>query len=326
MPLPSAVKKIGEEAERQAAGMKGAPEVAPTEPVAQPKPAPQPIAEPEDWETRFKNLRSQRNESSDLVKQQSEQIATLQQTVTDGQKQVTDLLARLDKAPPKVSADDTAEAAYQEWLRKVPKRIIDEYDETWLRDQYELQKAQRPTAPKVDSDLDKRLKAVEQRSVVNEQHQEKTERGQYEEAMDEAFPNDEWINLTNSDNDAWKAFCNEAISPVDSRTYGQILTEAHTAADSHSASWVLNQFKTRNSSGKPNPLNNLLTPEGGAGGDPQQDLRDKTQSFTVSQVNEFYNRVAMDVGKSNPKYTPEEAKAIESQIIAAQTAGTILPG
>lgn len=344
MPLPSAVQKIAENAERQAVeqGMKGAPGEAPAgeQPAAQPTPAQPPIAvapEPgtptDNWEDRYKNLRAKRDET---IEQQGKQVVELQQMVAKSQERIDELLVRLDKATaqpePAIDPKDVKEAAYQEWLNKIPKRFIDDYDETWLRDQFELQQYMAPNVqPSADPDLVKRLEAAEQRLKGLDQVQQKTAREQYEDDMDAAFPNDEWINLTSSSDESWIAFCNEVVSPVDTRSYGQVLEQAHNTADSRSAIWVLAQFKTqRDGQGTDgdagNPLDIHLTPEGGSGGDPIQDLDAKTESFTATQVNDFYKQAAMDTGKPNPKYSPEEAKAIEMKIIAAQGAGKILPG
>ena len=102
MAIPSAVRKQGEESERQAKelGMTGAPgttpealkpaEQQPAKPPAQSTTAPPPE---ENWELRYKNLRAERDKRLDALEKRNEE---LQQLVTDSQQRVNDLLERLE--------------------------------------------------------------------------------------------------------------------------------------------------------------------------------------------------------------------------------------
>ena len=101
----------------------------------------------------------------------------------------------------------------------------------------------------------------------------------------------------------------------------------------HKVIWVLNQYKqsldAKQSADatitqQQNPLEGLVSPEsatGGTGTDPISELSNQTESFTLSQVNQFFKDVA-----TTHKYSAEQASEIEGRIKAAQAAGNILPG
>lgn len=324
MAIPSAVRKQGEESERLAteSGMKGAPNAPeavqqPAQPAA-PQPAPQPSNE--NWEERYKSLRTKRDERVDALEKRNEE---LQGMVTDSQRQINELLGRLDQAsrtPEKQpSPEDRNEEAYQAWLKKVPKRFTDEYEESWLRDQFELAQTMMPTAKGPDPELVKRLEAAEQELSTTKQERVKSARERYNEAMDEAFPNDEWVTMTNSGAQEWVDFCARTSSPADPRTYGEILMQAHESCNSDVARWVLNTYKQQGRQGG-NPLDEMITPDGAAGNQ-GADVYANVETFTLSQVNQIFKDIA-----TSKKYTKEQAADLESRISKAQQAGKIIPG
>ena len=170
-----------------------------------------------------------------------------------------------------------------------------------------------------DPELVKRLEAAEQELSVTKQARVQTARERYNEAMDNAFPDDEWVTMTNSGAQSWKDFCNRQSSPADPRTFGEILMNAHETCNSGVATWVLNTYKREEQTGA-DPLAGHITPES-AGGDPSADIGAQVDTFTVSQVNAIFKDIA-----TTRKYTAAEAASLQDRIQRAQQAGKIIPG
>ena len=197
-----------------------------------------------------------------------------------------------------------------------------EYEDSFWETQYIIQMnsvATQSNAP--DTALQNRINTLEQHQVL-------TDGQQYEKQMDAAYPDDAWIHMASGDD--WQGFCAKQVSPVDTRTFGQVVKEGSESHQAETVIWVLKQYErhllTLNAdaaSGKVDPLTGLLTPGGSAGdgGDPISQINAQAETFTVTQVNEFFKDVA-----TTKKYTAEQAAAIETQITAAQAAGKIIQG
>lgn len=312
MPLPSAVQAISDRAEKMAieSGM----QTQPTEPAAAPAtpeavtPAPAPEkVEQDDWKERYSRYRTATDQT----------IADLRQTAANSDNTIAQLKAQLDELANKVNAAPVVETgSYEQWLEKVPARLKDEYTEEYLRDQYELSKLNTPV---VDT---QHIKELETKLDGVLKTQEVSAATRYEQAMDAAFPDDKWITMTNGED--WNKFCSQRVSPIDRRLWGDVVKQASAGHDSDTVTWVLRQFQSTLDTKPPvveeNPLLGQLTPEGGAGSDPASEADAAAPTFTSSQVTKFYE----DVTKR--KYTPEQAKDIEQQILAAQKAGKITQG
>ncbi len=324
--LPKAVQQIGDAAEQAAvdAGIKPGSKPASAEPAA----APVSKVDPDNYEERYKRYKAQ---TDDTIADLRKQIADLTSTITEMQKQNSDLMQQLAaKAIP--AADTTAtsqpadpkdtEAAYKAWHDALPQKYKDDYTEDYLRDQfYFLQTMggqQANASPDNLQDLETKVDQVMQ-------YQEKTAQQLYEDAMDEAYPDDKWIKLTKEPD--WGKFCARTVSPVDQRTYGSIVKGANESHDATSVIWVLGQYEkyktdldAANNETAPDPREEMITPEGGAGGDAIEEISAQADTYTVSQVQRFYE------DRTKGKYTDEEFKAIEQSIIRAQNAGKIIPG
>jgi len=334
MGLPTAVQAIGDAAEQQAIelGLKPGSKPATAEP-AQPVKKVEKV-DPENYEERYKRYKVTTDET---IADQRKQISDLTNSLAQMQQQVTNLTQQLAaKATPApataepskvVTADpNDNEAAYKQWYDALPQRMKDDYTDEFLRDQFFFQSTsmgQQAAAAPADE-----LNEIKTTVESLRQHQQKTEAQLYEEAMDEAYPNDAWINMTREPE--WAAFCARQVSPVDQRSYGDIVkqgSETHTAS---TVIWVLQQYQQYKSdlggqgssseSADTSGMESLLTPEGGAGGDAIAEITAGADTYTQSQVTQFYN----DMTKG--KYSPEEFQAIEESIIRAQQAGKIIQG
>lgn len=336
MALPKAVQAIGDAAEAAAveAGMTpGSKPATPQTPVsavpAEPAPA-EPKIDPDNYKERFARYK----ESTDVtISELRQTLAQTQTTLAEIQRQNQELITKLTStptapAPSTPSAEDVEEAGFQAWLGKLSKKIRDDYEENFLRDQYAIQMAtavEQKADPKPDNELNELKETVSQLKQVAE----KTDAQLYEEAMDEAYPKDAWIKMTQEQE--WGPFCAKQVSPVDQRTYGDIVEQGNKTHVANTVIWVLKQYEQHLSeleaaskgTIEQDPLTSQLTPEGAGGGgsDPITAINAQAETFTQSQVTQFFNDVA-----TTKKYSAEQAAAIEKQIIAAQAAGKIVPG
>lgn len=330
MGLPRKVQEISDAAEAaaQQAGMKpGSQTSVQDNPVtAAPDKKPEAKVDQDDYKERFFRYK---NSTDQTIADLRQTLGQVQNTLADAQRQNQEISSQLNELrnqKPDVldkSTSNQADAAYKIWLNKLPAHIKEEYQEDYLRDQYDLQMSfntDKP-APKND-DFD----SLKQTVSEVKQYQEKTQAQLYEEAMDKAYPDDKWIKLTQTED--WGEFCAKRLSPVDQRTYGEIVDQGNKTHNANTVIWVLSEYEKHLQtldSKKENvvdPLAAHLTPEtAGNGGDPIKSITEQTETFTLSQVNQFFKDIA-----TTDKYTPEEAKVIEQKIIAAQAAGKILPG
>lgn len=331
MAIPKAVQAIGDAAEAAAveAGIKdgGKPvQAAPAAP-AEPAPAVNQKVDPDDYKERYSRYKATTDQTISELRQT---LADVQATLTETQRQNQELIKKLNTAP--AAAPSTVEPAaptnnddaYKAWLARLPQSIKDEYTEDYLRDQFIIQTT---AAGQKSNESPDNLKELEQRVGHIEQVAVKTEAQLYEEAMDEAFPNDAWITMTNGPE--WSTFCAKRVSPVDQRTYGEIVKQGNENHVATTVIWVLNEYQQYlsdlgqggDTGTVKDPLESQLTPEGGAGGDPVSEINAQAETFTVSQVNQFFKDVA-----TTKKYTPEQATAIEDSIKRAQAANKIIQG
>lgn len=329
--LPKAVQAIGDAAEAAAieSGMKpGKPVETASSQLAAVASAPTSKVDQNDYKKRYVNYKKTTDKTISELRQT---LATTQATLADTQRLNQELQSSAasstvvsPSAPaaiPAAASDELTKNSpvYLAYLDKLPKSIKDEYTEDYLFDQFVIQSSVGTTGSGTSAmhDLEEKVNNIAAT-------QEKTVRQLFEEEMDSAFPNDEWIILT--ERPEWDGFCRQSVSPVDQRTNGQLVDEANRGNASKNIIWVLNEFKKHlqmlDSSKPADPLESQLTPEGaGSGtGSPADDISVRTETFTQSQVSKFYVDVTKNV------YTPEEAKAIEANILAADTAGNIIPG
>lgn len=336
MPIPTAVQKIGDNAEALAVeqGMTGAPG-APANPgespplAAVPDPAAQPATEkvdPDNYKERFSRYKTQTDQTiADL----RGSLTASQQTITALQSQVQTLTAQAHAAPADpatpvtLPADLSNDPGYKAWFDRLPSEKGD-YEDSHLRFLYGTYLAgqQGQKAPDNLAELEQKVDRVAQ-------FQEKTAGQLYEEAMDHAYPNDAWISMASGPD--WQDFCQDQVSPVDTRTYGAIVEQGSNSHSANTVIWVLQQYQKHlialnsgDPGGKPaDPLAGQLTPDGAGGGsgDPIEEVNAKAQTFTLSQVNEFYKEAA-----TGNTYTPEQVSSIEKEIQAAQAAGKIIEG
>lgn len=328
MALPRAVQAISDAAEKAAvdSGIKGMPGESAGNLLATPDPA-APRNDPENYRERFAGLTKTHQE----YKQSTEatmaslraSLATSQQTITQLQSQVQSLTAQANAAPAGqvTNANSDNDAGFDEWFKSLPKRLQDEYDEGYLRDQYLIQTTANKGKPNSDG-----LSALQQKINQLESSQALTAGQAYEAAMDAAFPNDGWITMASGSD--WNDFCRETVSPVDTRTWGQIVKQGSDSHNAASVIWVLKQYQQylsglNGGTAPANPVESLITPDGSGGGtgNPIDSFNAQGTTFTLSQVNKFFKDVA-----TGNKYTAEQAAAIEKQITAAHEAGKILQG
>ncbi|HFD86868.1 MAG TPA: hypothetical protein ENJ35_04235 [Gammaproteobacteria bacterium] len=335
MPLPRAVQEIGDAAEASAVklGIKpGNPPVDengnPAAPVTSAQPAATVTAiDPDErykkLEERFKKYKAQNDQVVFDLRQEN---SGLRQSVDTLTAQVEKLNANPAPATPAAPVIDT-DTGFKAYYEKLPQSIKDEYTEAYLKDMYIIQQTGAPTAPATQPE---NIANLEERINRAEQFQEKTRAQLYEEAMDNAFPNNAWITMTDKTSESWNDFCGHTVSPADQRAYGAIIKQGSDEHNAQVVIWVLKQYQQylseldSGAGGAPevNPLELHLTPEGDGGSpDPVQELSAQSQTFTVSQVTQFY----IDVATGN-KYTPERAAEIEKQILTAQSVGKIIEG
>ena len=331
MPLPSAVQKIGDAAEAAAeqAGMKtGGKPLQPVETASAVINEPAKV-DPSDYKERYSRFKATTDNTIAELRQniveRDQKLAAQNATISELRTQVAQKTTA-QTIPEKSLAGTKEDPAYKTWFDNLSQHLKDEYTEDYLFDQFAIQQSLAPKQEKPAKSND--LSELETRVNNLAQFQEKTKAELYEDEMDTAFPNDEWITLANGPE--WSKFCLQTVSAVDGRTYGDIVkqgSESHTAA---TVTWVLNQFKQHQKStleantDKPvNALAGMVTPEGsgGGGGDPISEINAQAETFTQSQVTQFFNDVA-----TTKKYSAEQAGAIEKQIMAAQTAGKIIQG
>ena len=331
--LPKAVQAIGDAAEQAAidAGIKdgGKPAQAAHAP-AEPAPAINKKVDPDNYEERYKRYKAT---TDDTINDLRKQVSDLTNSVTQKKQHNSDLVQKLAaaSATPATATDTTSkttadpndnEVAYKAWLDGLPQRIKDDYTEDYLRDQFFFQSTAKGQQSAAVPD---NLHELEAKVEKVEQFQEKTAAQLYEDAMDEAYPDDGWILATKEPE--WGAFCAKTVSPADQRTYGAIVKAGNETHDATVVIWVLGQYQQYKSeleavdTQTADPRENLLTPEGGGdGGDPIKELKANAETYTLSQVNQFYQ------DRTKGKYTDEEFKAIEQSILRAQDAGNIIQG
>lgn len=342
--LPSQVKAIGDAAESMAVktGMK--PEIGKPGPVdtASSKlvaintnePANKGSSAQEDWELRYKNFKKV---SDTTVSGLRSDLAKSQESLIESQRLYQDLLKSsassnvaassentvVENQPPSITRDSPE---FQAYFKRLPEVLTNEYTEDYLFHQYIMQVSAAPAAPQGNSEEVSRLEA----KIDNvAQVQQKSNQDLYEEELDTAFPNDEWIITTASE--SFATFALTTVSDVDHRSYGQILNEGNQNLDAPAVKWVLNEFKKQSNStldngaaSSANDLSSQLTPDGsgnGSGGDPVSQVNAQSETYTLTQVNQFFVDVA-----TGTKYTAEEASSIEKSILAAQNAGKIIQG
>lgn len=333
--LPKAVQAIGDAAEQQAVelGIKpGSKPATPAEPAQTVQQTQQSMkVDPDDWETRYKRYKSA---TDDTINDLRKQVSELTSTMTQVQQQNSDMMQKLAAASatpapaPAATQQMTAsqnddEAAYKQWYDKLPQRFKDDYTDDYLRDQFFFQNTssgQQIAAPPDN------LKELEAKVDKVYQTQEKTAQQLYEEALDKKYPNDGWIMATKEPE--WGAFCAKTVSPVDTRTYGAIVKAGNESHDVTSVLWVLGQYQQYKTDLEAenkqtqvvDPRQELLTPEGSAGGNAIDEINANADTFTVTQVQQFYQ------DRTKGKYSDEEFKAIEQSILRAQAAGKIIQG
>jgi len=345
MALPKAVQAIGDAAEQAAvdAGMNvpgrqpsevgGNP--GPAAPAAAPKPtaapaAPAAVPDP-DPDARYaqldKQFRNYKTTTDQTIFELRQQRSTDQAAIADLQSQLAQAKAATVKTVPAADPNtnpEAFEAGLKAWLAQFPQETVDEYEPSYWRDQYRIKLSTIPGMQSADYD---RLADIEAKAEQAVQYQQKTQFQMYLDAMDAAFPGDAWIKL--AERPEWDAFCLQQAGPYSQETYGDVVGRAK-GHDSTTLIKVLKDFQrhltTLNAGAQPgsNPaLEGLLTPEGGAGGggDPIEEKNAMVRTFTRSEVNQFFKDVA-----TTHKYTPEQARSIESQIIAAQGANKIIEG
>ena len=329
MALPSQVKKIGEQAEALAeqSGIKANSKpltavIETSSAVIEPAPATSKV-DPDDYKERYSRYKATtdntiaelRNEVGGLRQEQAANTATIAELRNQVAQKAT-----VTTAPDKSTAGTQDDPAFIKWYGNLAEHIKTDYEKDYLFDQYTIQAsmANKPDATSASPDLS----ALENKIDGVVQYQERTQREMYEDSLDKSFPKDEWITLANGPE--WSEFCKQRVSDVDNRTYGQIAQQGDASSNATMTTWVLKQFKQRQNivDTPADPLAGLVTPEGAGGGsaDPIGQINAQTQTFTESQVTQFY------VDKSKGKYTDEEYKQIDSQITAAHAAGKVIPG
>lgn len=330
MALPTAVQKISDNAEAlaQEAINKSGSQAQPAEggqqaaPNADPAPKAQSDGDPGNWEGRFKNYKAATDSTiSELRSTLSAVQATLAQTQQTNQQLSEQLMAAPSGDNPAPSATEKDEKAYQDWLARLPENMRDEYEDNYLRDQFAF--LQSTTNPAAEGEVISTLKnQVEELTAT----QTRTKVERYEDALDEAYPGDAWINLTKEPE--WNDFVGGQISPADRRTFGEVVGQGSASHDASTVIWVLQQYEQHKSAlnsgsnNAPNPLEMQLSPDtAGAGSDAVASISEQAESFTLTQVNQFFTDVA-----TTKKYTAEEAAAIEKSIQKAQAAGKIIQG
>lgn len=334
--LPSKVKAIGDAAEALAkeTGVKPGEKPVQTatsqlKSVTEPAQKAKDKIDPDNWKERYSRYKAT---TDTTISELRTTLATVQATLTSVQAQYQELLKKPDVsiAQPVVAANSNLSAkltkdspVYKKYLERLPESIKADYTEDYLFDQFVIQVSVNDDKPESKSSD---LTALETKVDGIVEFQEKTRAELYEEEMDRAFPNDEWITLASGEE--WNLFCSQRVSTVDQRTYGEIVkhgSDTHTAAN---VIWALNEFKAQQNTLEvddtvDDTLLSQVTPEGagGGGGDPIAEINAQAETFTQSQVTAFFTEVA-----TTAKYSAEQAAAIEQSIIAAQAAGKIIPG
>jgi len=325
--LPSQVEKIGKDAEALAIETGIKPGSKPLKPVETSsahinEPA---KVDPSDYKTRYSNYKATTDVTIAGLRQE---LAATNATINELRNQVAqkqEVVASTTTAVKEESLAGTRkDPAYLAYLDKLPESIKTEYAEDWLFDQFIIQ-----TTAGGGGGQSEDLAALNSKIDNVVQFQEKTKYELYEEAMDSAFPNDEWIK--DPRDKQWNDFCGQRVSAVDSRTYGQLVKEGSQSHTASTVIWVLNQYKQHLSTlgagdsvgdDAATILESQLTPdEAGGGSDPVIEINAQSETFKQSDVDKFFVEAA-----TTKKYTAEEAKAIEIKIIAAHAAGKILPG
>jgi hypothetical protein len=326
--LPSQVAKIGKAAEALAEETGIKPGSKPLKPVetasaiVNKEPA---KVDQNDWKERHARYQT----ATDAT------IAGLRQELAAANATITELRTQVEQKPVVTAVPAKTESvigtkedpAYKEYLDRLPKSVKDDYEESYLFDQFLIQSAASPKQEKPSKSEE--LSALESKIENVVQFQERTKAELYEDAMDAAFPNDEWITLANGEQ--WTNFCKQRVSEVDPRTYGEIVKQGNDLHTATTVIWVLKQYKQHLSTLEAGDsagddaatiLESQLTPEAAGGGsDPVTEINAQAETFTQSQVDQFFKDAA-----TTKKYSAEQAQAIEKSIIAAHAAGKVIPG
>lgn len=325
MNMPSAVRKAGEESERLSVehGLKpgqGNEEQGKQQQQAAPA-TPAPAAEPAkpteevDWEKRFKNYKK---ETDQTIADLRETVGASQNQLAESQRQIQELIAAQQEKPPA----ETEKPNKEKFLESLPAELRDQYEPEFLESMSELSRIQMTG---IIGDLTKRLENLEGNVEQVSNNQQLTARERYYKELDEKEPDWEKIG-------AEKAFIEYLESPVsdfDSRTLGQVLKTADGSNDAATVLKIIAAYKkdagTADAGGtttqEVDTLEELASPDAGNGSaNVVDDIGLQTESFTESQVEQFY------ADWTKGKYSQADAVAIEKKIQAAQQAGKILPG
>lgn len=331
--IPAAVRKQADEAEQLAKehGLKkdgqdddkGKPLEA-ANAIPQDKPVENKPQE-EDWETRFKNYKTTTDRTIGELRQ-SESAAN--DRINQLTSQVNELTEKLNSVPE--APAPTPETGFD--INSLPEDMRSEYDDAFLVNMSKLNTIQ---MTKIVGDLRKEIDSLKGKVTTVENTQVKSASEKYYDLLDkewEGWDIDDPNDPRSSVFEPFIKYINEnPVSVVDDTPLATVFYDAHEKQDSKTVlnirrGFLAQQLQTAgasevsDSSGD-TTLDELASPDTGNGsGNIADEIGVHTQSFKQSDVKKFYD----DVTKG--KYDPDEVKAIERNIIAAQEAGKLLPG
>lgn len=296
MAIPKQVQKQADESEALAQEhLNQQPAAAPAAQPAKPAdPAPAEPAEPGNWEKRFKGLKKTHDITvSKLRKELSEAMAEIE---------------TLKKSPaPAASGSEVSSTDIMDALTDQEKQ---EYSPEFIDMVARL--ASRVSGPKVTTEIESRVAKLETTQTMSAEDK-------FWKKINDAVPN--WRKLqATEDMQAWLLEYDDLLG----MTRSEAIAQSQSTLDSSRVIAIFNQYSA------PAPTTvldeaeaDLIQPEAGSG-DGGAPLSADQEIWTVSQVQDFYKRLAL--GKFKGKDGRERAKQIEKSIEKAREDNRIVQG
>jgi hypothetical protein len=264
--------------------------------------------DPEDYKARFASYKAA---TDNTIREQREQISGLTTQLTQLNQQMEQLKTQMADPPAQPSMPDIDD----DDLSDVPKEILENYDEAWIRDMKRMNKG---LLVKAIAQL--RAEIADIKGSVTKVTQSATESAKtrfYADLDDDpVFGKGKPYFWEKFDPDpAFRKWLSSQVDEtIDQRQWGVVLQQSIDANNASGVKRVLQEFmkqtgrstpENTQQNNQPSGLDNLIAPEAGGGGDVGDS---QPETFSQSYVQKFYT------DWSKGKYTDEAAKAIERRI------------
>lgn len=296
-------KKADEQAARQAEQVTQIP-VNQSTPLAVTTAEPVRKVEQTDWEERYKRYKASTDVTTHELRTQNAEMAQAIQQLT---AQVQELTRKAEQKPaPTLTVDEL-------FTEEERNTYDDEYRAMLLRiTEKQAKHVADMTKAEMEAQLSGRISQLEGNVKQVATNQSRSAIQVYEDALDAAVP--DWVAI--GEEEAFETWLgNNTVSPLDKRTYGQAMKQAHNALDAQSVIYILKEYLQQRDGRKPN-LESQITPAGTGGGE----VLDEGRVYTESEISQYHTDC------TRGKYTQKQRVEIDRSIKEAIQAGRVRPG